>query len=86
MEHRIVYLACWFAAGTLASMMGAVVISVQASERAIRSSERRQCEAYAAEVRGYRELPPSTPAGQNQLRTKVELLKLWGCPIPPEGK
>lgn len=86
MERRLVAIACWFAAGTLASMMGAVAISVQASERAIRESERRQCSEIAAEVRGWQEQPPTTAAGQNQLRTKIELLRLWECPIPPEGE
>ncbi len=65
-------------------MLTAVWISDRAAERAIRESERRQCESVMSDVLAYRAVPPTTEAGQAQLRSKEELLRIWGCPRPSE--
>ncbi len=83
-EHPVGYSLAMLAAGMLVSMMVAVIISVRASEKAVRDSERRQCENLAAEIRGYEIEPPRTPAGAEQLRAKVNLYQAWGCPVPSE--
>lgn len=86
MEHPVGYSLAMLALGMIVCMMAAVTISVKASERSLRESERRQCDAVASDVRGYLEVPPTTPGGKNQLRTRIELLKSWGCPVPRKGE
>ena len=68
------------AAAMVVCMLAAVVISVQASERAVRESERKQCESVAADIKAYEDVPPATAAGKEQLRTKRALYQTWGCP------
>jgi hypothetical protein len=83
-EHTVGYSLAMLALGMLVSMMVAVVISIQASERAVRESERRQCESLAADIQAYVVQPPRTPAGIEQLRAKRALYQTWGCPVPSE--
>ena len=81
-DHPVGYSLAMLALGMIVCMMAAVVISVRASERAIRESERGQCETIQADVDAYREEPPTTKAGRNQLRSKEDRLRDLGCPIP----
>lgn len=85
-EHPVGYSLAMLALGMIVCMVAAVAISVRASERAVRESERRQCDSVMADVAAYRLVPPQTEAGRNQLRSKEQLIKAWGCPIPEEGK
>lgn len=85
-DHPVGYSLAMLALGMIVCMLAAVVISVRASERAVRDSERRQCESVMSDVEAYLQTPPQTEAGRNQLRTKQDLMRLWGCPIPREGK
>lgn len=78
------YSLATLAVGMLVSMMVAVVISVQASEKAVRDSEVRQCESVAADIRAYELTPPQTDVGRQQLKTKRDLYRAWGCPVPGE--
>ena len=83
-EHPVGYSLLMLAAAMIVCMMAAVVISTRASDRAIRESERRQCEDLAAEIRGYEDVAPTTPAGKEQLRAKRALYLTWDCPKPTE--
>lgn len=83
-EHPVGYSLAMFAIGMIICMMAAVVISVRASDRAIRDSERRQCETIQADVDAYLDEPPTTPAGWNQLRAKQARIVELGCPKPKE--
>ena len=83
-EHPVGYSLLMLAAAMIVCMMAAVIISTRASERAVRDSERRQCESVMADVIAYRAVPPTTPAGIEQLRSKERLLAAWGCPRPEE--
>jgi hypothetical protein len=83
-RHPVGYSLLLAAGAMIVCMMAAVVISVRASDRAVRESERRQCESVLSDVVAYRLTPPVTEAGKNQLRSKEELLRLWGCPKPSE--
>jgi hypothetical protein len=83
-EHPVGYSLAMLALGMLVAMMVAVVISVRASERAVRESERRQCESIGADIRAYEVTPPQTPAGAGQLAAKRDLYRTWGCPTPSE--
>ena len=74
----------YLAAAVIVCMLAAVCISVRASERAIRASERGQCESIQADVNAYLEEPPRTAAGLNQLRSKQARLRALGCPVPNE--
>lgn len=73
------------AAAMIVCMMAAVVISTRASDRAVRESERRQCEDLGAEIQGYQDVPPNTNAGREQLRAKRALYSAWECPAPMKG-
>lgn len=84
-EHPIGYSLAMLAVGMIATMMAAVTISIQASDRALRQSELRQCESVASDVRTYLASSKLTEAGQNQLRAKQELLRIWGCPQSSKG-
>ena len=83
-EHPVGYSLLLLAAGMIVCMAAAVTISVRASDKAIRASERRQCESVAADLAAYREAPPQTEAGRAQLRSKENLFRAWGCPKPKE--
>lgn len=83
-EHPIGYSLLLLAGAMIVCMMAAVVISTRASDRAVRESERRQCESVLSDILAYRAVPPTTEAGKNQLRTKEELYRVWGCPPPNE--
>lgn len=71
-------------AAVIVCMLAAVCISVRASDRAIRKSERAQCESVQSDVDAYTEVPPQTRSGINQLRSKQELLRRLGCPKPKD--
>lgn len=71
-------------AAVIVCMLAAVCISTRASDRAIRESQRSQCEAWQSDVDAYIEVPPITKAGINQLRSKQELLRRFGCPVPKD--
>lgn len=83
-EHPVGYSLAMLALGMIICMMAAVAVSVRASDRAIRESERGQCETIQADVDAYREEPPTTKAGKNQLRAKLARLTELGCPKPKE--
>jgi hypothetical protein len=81
-KHPVGYSLVLAGAAMIVCMMAAVCISLKASERAIRISERGQCDTLQADVDAYREEPPRTAAGIHQLRSKQERLKALGCPGP----
>lgn len=81
-QHPVGYSILLLAAGMIVCMMAAVCISTRASDRAIRESQRAQCEAWQSDVDAYVEVPPVTRSGINQLRSKRELLQRFGCPVP----
>jgi hypothetical protein len=83
-RHPVGYSIFLASLAVVVCMMAAVVISVRASDRAVRESERRQCESVMSDVVAYRAAPPVTEAGKNQLASKEELLRVWGCPKPTE--
>lgn len=83
-EHPVGYSLAMLALGMIVCMLAAVTISVRASDRAIRESERKQCESVTSDVRAYEAVPPTTEAGKAQLRAKRELLVTWECPVPPD--
>jgi hypothetical protein len=85
-EHPVGYSLLLLAGGMIVCMLAAVTISIRASDKAIRDSERMQCESVAADIRAYREVPPSSDAGRAQLRSKENLFRLWDCPKPKEGE
>jgi hypothetical protein len=83
-KHPVGYSLILLAMSMAVFMVAAVAISVRASDRAIRESERKQCESVASDVRAYEAAPPATEAGKAQLQSKRELLRAWGCPRPTE--
>jgi hypothetical protein len=85
-EHPIGYSLLMLSAAMIVCMLTAVTISIRAGQQAIHQSERRQCESLWSDVQAYREVPPTTSTGRNQMRSKMELLKIWGCPDPPEKR
>jgi hypothetical protein len=85
-EHPVGYSLLLLAAGMIVCMLAAVAISVRASDKAIRDSERMQCESVAADIAAYQEAPPQTDAGRAQLRSKENLYRAWECPKPKEGE
>lgn len=83
-NHPVGYSIILLAASMIVCMLAAVTISIKASEHAIRESERGQCESIQADVDSYLEVPPTTKAGWNQLRSKQERLAVLGCPVPKD--
>jgi hypothetical protein len=79
-KHPVAYSLATFALGMVVCMTIAVVISVQASNRAIRDSERRSCNALRAELGAYAETPPTAPAGINIMNAKREQYRIQHCP------
>ena len=81
-RHPVGYSLLLASTAMIVCMMTAVCISIRASDRAIRISERGQCDSLQADVDAYREEPPRTAAGIHQLRSKQERLRALGCPGP----
>lgn len=84
-KHPVGYSLLLLAVGMLVCMLTAVTISIEASNRAIREAERGQCESLQADVDAYREEPPVTKSGRNQLLSKERRIQALGCPKPKEG-
>lgn len=83
-NHPAAYSMIVLALGMVTSMLIAVCISVEASEKARRDGNRLLCAAIASDVQAYVETPPTTPAGKNQLRAKREFLRAQ-CPKEDKG-
>ena len=83
-DHPVGYSLLMLAGAMVVMMMAAVMISTEASDRAVRESERKQCESVTSDVHAFEVVPPVTQAGKAQLATKRELLIKWECPIPPD--
>jgi len=82
-KHPAAYSLATFALGMVMCMTIAVVISVQASNRAIRQSEMRACNALAAEIKVSQETPPASEAGRALYRARLDQYRIQHC---PEGK
>lgn len=89
-RHPTAYSMITLAAGMLVSMAIAVVISVNASNRAIeqnREQEQRQrqearaasCYLINSQVSVYEETPPSTPTGREAAQAWAEAARVFGC-------
>ena len=79
-DHPVAYSIALLAGGMFVSMLVAVFISVAASNRALRESEQRSCAALRAELEAYTETPPTTAAGRNIMRAKLEQYRVQRCP------
>jgi hypothetical protein len=79
-KHPVAYSLATFALGMVMCMTIAVVISIQASNRAIRESEQRSCNALAAEIKVSQETPPSTKAGEALYRARLDQYRIQHCP------
>lgn len=65
---------------SVVSAVLAVTISVQITQRQRIESDRKLCASIRADVNTYLETPPSTAAGKAQRDSKIELLRVLGCP------
>ncbi|WBB73222.1 hypothetical protein O7602_26640 [Micromonospora sp. WMMD1128] len=65
--------------GLVAAVVSAGTAMAYAN-RVARDSERRWCGIVVAQDDAYRELPPSTPAGQNVADALARLRADFGCP------